>query len=89
MIASLLFVSSTAFASEGLDANSLKYFAYFLAVGIAALGGTLSQSRAAAASLEGIGRNPSAAEKIVTPMLLAMAFMESLVIFTLASIFFI
>jgi F-type H+-transporting ATPase subunit c len=38
-------------------------------------------------ALEGIARNPGAADKLFTPMLLALALMESLVIFTLVSIF--
>ena len=70
-----------------MDKSTLMYMGYFLAVGIAALGGTTAQSRTAAVALEGIARNPSAADKIQTPMILAMALMESLVIFTLISIF--
>ncbi len=52
-----------------------------LAIGIAAAGGAAGQGRAAAAALEGISRNPGAAGKVQTPMILALAFMESLVIF--------
>jgi F-type H+-transporting ATPase subunit c len=51
-----------------------------LAIGVAALGGALGQSRAAAAALEGIARNPGAAGKIQTPMILALALIESLVL---------
>ncbi len=43
--------------------------------------GTLAQSRAAAAALEGIARNPESAGKVQTPMIISLAFMESLVIF--------
>lgn len=43
--------------------------------------GTIAQSRAASAALEGIARNPQAAEKVVTPLILSLALMESLVIF--------
>ncbi len=52
-----------------------------LAIGIAALGGALGQSRAAAAALEGIGRNPGSADKIFTPMIIGLALIESLVIY--------
>lgn len=52
-----------------------------IAIGMAALGGTLGQSKAAAAALEGIARNPEAQGKILTPMILALALIESLVIF--------
>ncbi|MCB9569806.1 MAG: ATP synthase F0 subunit C [Myxococcales bacterium] len=54
-----------------------------LAVGLAALGGGLGQGRAVAAALEGICRNPNSAGKVLVPMLLGLAFVESLVIFAL------
>ena len=60
---------------------------YFLAVAITAFGGTAAQSRAASVALEGIARNPSASDKLMTPMILGLALMESLVIFTWATIF--
>ncbi|MBU2510610.1 ATP synthase F0 subunit C [bacterium] len=53
------------------------------AIGIAAFGGALGQSRAAAAALEGIGRNPGSADKIFTPMIISLALIESLVIYAL------
>ena len=67
--------------------KATKYFAYFLALGLAVYGGTQGQSKAAAVALEGLARNPSAADKIQTPMILALALMESLVIFALISTF--
>lgn len=70
-----------------MDAQSALYFAGILGVALAAFGGTLSQSRAACVALEGIARNPSATDKMFVPLLLSLAFMESLVIFTLVSIF--
>jgi F-type H+-transporting ATPase subunit c len=51
-----------------------------LAIGLAVLGGGMGQGRAAAAALEGIARNPSASDKIFTPMLLGLALIESLVL---------
>lgn len=85
---SMLLMSVPALASEaGSGEGYLKYFAYFFAVGIAAFGGTQAQAKAAAVALEGIARNPSAASKIQTPMILSFALMESLVIFTLISVF--
>ena len=51
-----------------------------LAIGLAALGGALGQSKAASAALEGIARNPGAAGKIQTPMIIALALTESLVL---------
>ena len=54
-----------------------------LGLGIAAVGGALGQGRAAAAALEGIARNPGAADKIFTPYILGLALIESLVIYAL------
>ncbi|MDP7321951.1 MAG: ATP synthase F0 subunit C [Bacteriovoracaceae bacterium] len=51
-----------------------------IAIGLAALGGTMAQGKAASAALEGIARNPEAQGKIFTPMILGMALIESLVI---------
>ena len=51
-----------------------------LAIGLAVLGGALGQGRAAAAALEGISRNPGAAARIQTPMILGLALIESLVL---------
>ena len=59
-----------------------------LAMGFAVLGGGLAQGIAAKGALEGIARNPQAAGKIQTPMLLGLAFIESLVIFTFVIAFF-
>jgi len=50
------------------------------AIGLGVLGGGLGQGRAAAAALEGISRNPGAAPRIQTPMILGLALIESLVL---------
>ena len=62
---------------------------YFIAVAIAAWAGTRSQSKAASTALEGMARNPAAADKLFVPMILGLALMESLVIFTLITVFLI
>ncbi len=54
-----------------------------LAIGLAALGGGLGQGRAAASALDGIARNPQASGKIFVPMIVALALIESLVIYGL------
>ena len=51
-----------------------------IAIGVAALGGTMGQGKAASAALEGIARNPEAQGKILIPLVIAMALIESLVI---------
>ncbi len=60
--------------------NGLLAIGAALAISIAVLGGTLAQGKAASAALEGISRNPSATDKMFTPMILSLALIESLVI---------
>lgn len=76
-----LALAQQAAASNKFDSNSGLAVAAGLAIGIAALGGGLGQGRAAAAALEGISRNPGAAARIQTPMILGLALIESLVLF--------
>jgi F-type H+-transporting ATPase subunit c len=71
--------TTTTAAAVGGDKGMLAIGAA-LCMGIAVLGGTLGQGKAAAAALEGIARNPAAQDKIFTPMLLSLALIESLVI---------
>ena len=58
-----------------------------LGLPIAVLGGALGQGKAAAAALEGMSRQPEAMGKLQTAMILALAFIESLVIFTFVFLF--
>ena len=62
-----------------------------LAVGLglplAVIGGALGQGKAAAAALEGMARQPEIIGKLQTVMILALAFIESLVIFTFVFLF--
>ena len=53
-----------------------------LGVGLAAFGAASGQGKAAAAALDGIARNPSAGGKMFVPLVLSLALMESLVIFS-------
>jgi len=54
-----------------------------IAIGVAAIGPGLGQGRAVAAAMESIGRNPNAADKVFTPLVLGLAFMEALAIYGL------
>ncbi|MBI4125774.1 MAG: ATP synthase F0 subunit C [Deltaproteobacteria bacterium] len=58
-----------------------------LGIGIAAFVGALGQGKAAASALEGIARNPEASAKVMTPMIIALALIESLVIYALVIAF--
>jgi F-type H+-transporting ATPase subunit c len=76
-------------AAAGGPNDGIFAIAMGFGMGLAALGCGMGQGRAAAAALEGICRNPNAAEKVNTPMLLGLAFIESLTIFTLVTAFLI
>jgi F-type H+-transporting ATPase subunit c len=70
---------ATAIAGRALAAG--------LAIGIAAFGCGLGQGRAATAALEGIARNPNASGKILVPLILGLALIESLCIYALVIAF--
>lgn len=57
-----------------------------LAIGLAAFGGALGQGRAVSSALEGLARNPEA--KIMGPLIVGLALIESLVIYALLIAFF-
>jgi len=83
----LLFVLGTmlfsvaAFAEGHGDASGAAAYASAFAIAIAAVGGAYAQGKAASVALEGIARNPGAADKLFTPMIIALALIESLVIY--------
>lgn len=72
------------------SATSYKgYVALAAGIGfaIAVFGGAIGQSRIGAAACEGAARNPGAAGRIQTMMILGLALIESLVLFALLVIF--
>ena len=81
----VLLTAGTAFAQQGAlsgDNGGMLSIAIALGIGLAAMAGAIGQSRTASAALEGIARNPNAADKLFVPMILGLAFIESLVLFT-------
>jgi F-type H+-transporting ATPase subunit c len=81
-LVAIALVPNIAFAAEGAEGSSQGMIALSaaIAMGLAALGGTLSQGKAISSGLEAIGRNPSASGKLLTPLILGLALIESLVI---------
>lgn len=67
-------------AAAGGSPNAMIAIGAGLAIGLAALGGTLGQGKAVTAMLESIGRNPGASGKLFVPMIIGLALIESLVI---------
>lgn len=58
------------------------YIACALGIAIAAFGGALGQGKSVSSAVEGIARNPNASGKIQTAMIIGLALIESLVIYT-------
>jgi len=87
-VASAAFAQEAAAATQNAGQGGIIAMSMGLAIGIAALGGALGQGKTAAAALEGIARNPAAQGKIFTPMIIALALIESLVIYALVIAFF-
>ncbi len=88
------FMASTALAADevastaGAITDKCSYaIAAGIAIGIAAMGGAIGQGKVAASAMEGIARNPEAAGKVMTPMIISLALIESLVIYALVIAF--
>lgn len=77
--------AAAAIGGAAADASVLGWLALSsgIGVGIAAVGCALGQGKLVAAAMEGIARNPGATSNLFTPMILALAFIEALLIFTL------
>ncbi len=81
--------NGTAHAQEAtlLTGNAVVGLAAGIAIAGAAIGAGLGQGRAVAAAMESIGRNPNSADRIQTPMILGLAFIEALAIYALVIAF--
>jgi F-type H+-transporting ATPase subunit c len=85
VFATTLLASATVFAQDAAAAatgsnSGLIALSAAIAIGLAVFGGTAAQGKAASAALEGMARNPAASDKLFTPLILALALIESLVI---------
>lgn len=63
--------------------TGMKALAAAIAISLGALGGALAQGRVAASAMEGIARNPQAGKTMFVPFMVALAMIESLVLFCL------
>jgi F-type H+-transporting ATPase subunit c len=87
--AGVALLAPAAFAQSGEAAASGKgplWIAAVIGVGISAFGCGLGQGRIGAAAQEGIARNPGAAKSMFVPMILALAFVETLVLLTFVTV---
>ena len=90
---SLVAVAGLAYAAEAapavdavrLDASSagVALAAAAIAMAVAAFGCGIAQGMGLKAACEGLARNPEAEKKLTTMLLLGLAFIESLAIYTL------
>ncbi len=78
LLPALAMAEEGAAAATGTSASIAAYWAAGLCMGLAAAGVGYSQSRAATAALEGVGRNPASAKAIFTPLILSLALMEAI-----------
>ena len=86
LLASTSFAQEAAVVAETVTVNSdrgLVAIAAALAIAISVLGGAIAQGKTASTALEGIARNPAASGKLLIPMILGLALIESLVIYAL------
>ena len=74
-------------AAAADNSAGLKAIAAGVGFAIAVFGGAIGQSRIGAAACEGAARNPGAAGRIQTMMILGLALIESLVLFALVIVF--
>jgi F-type H+-transporting ATPase subunit c len=65
------------------DLAATKSIAAAFAIGVGALGPALGIGKLASKAMEAIGRNPEAAPKIQTAMILSIAFAEAIAIYAL------
>jgi len=87
MIAAVPVFAQPAAATEAGSSAGLKAIAAGVGFAIAVFGGALGQSKIGAAACEGAARNPGAAGRIQTMMILGLALIESLVLFALLIVF--
>jgi F-type H+-transporting ATPase subunit c len=87
MTAMPVFAQANQAAESGVSYKGYVAIAAGIGFAIAVFGGALGQSRIGAAACEGAARNPGAAGRIQTMMILGLALIESLVLFALLVIF--
>ena len=86
-LASIAAAASSAFAAEagaagGGDVMKWRMISSSFALAIAAAAGAFAQSRSIASALDGTARNPGAGGDLRVSMIIGLALIESLVIYT-------
>jgi F-type H+-transporting ATPase subunit c len=81
-------LAETAAEGGGGWHRGLIALAIGIGLGLASFGAALGQGRATAAAMESIGRNPNSADRIQTPLILGLAFIEALALYPFVMAFF-
>lgn len=76
-------MASVAFAADEIALHQWGYFSAALAIGLAAFGTGIGQGLGLSRAVEGVARNPGAAGKIQTVLIIGLALIESLCIYAL------
>lgn len=84
MTLSALFMATPVFAQSTSGSSAASWVPIGAGIGMAIASGLcgLGQGRAAASATEAVARNPGARAGIMTMLMLGLAFMESLALFT-------
>lgn len=72
---------------EGMTALLTQEAAYHIGIGLAAIGSGIGIGMAVRGAMEAMGRQPEAAPRIQTGMIIGAAFIEALTIYALISVF--
>ncbi|MBI4405407.1 MAG: hypothetical protein HY537_14680 [Deltaproteobacteria bacterium] len=87
MLAAMCLPLSSAFAEEAAHAGGVLAGSWSaplgvgIGFGIAVVGAAAAQGRIAASFMEGVARNPGAQKTLFTPLIISLAFVETLVLF--------
>ncbi|HEX9021114.1 MAG TPA: ATP synthase F0 subunit C [Nitrospirota bacterium] len=92
LVLGVMLIASAAFAAEAEASKAVTTgltaaVAGLFAIAIAAFGGSIGMGLSISRAVEGIARNPEASGKIMTTMIIGLALIESLAIYTLVIIF--
>lgn len=66
-----------------MEAEAIKMLASAISIAVGGIGPAVGIGLIGSKAVEGIGRNPEAAGKLLVPMLLGMAFAEAVAIYAL------
>ncbi len=83
MITGLVFATEATEGTSGVMRHITNNYALGIGMGIAVLGAAIGQGFVGAKAMESIGRNPESSKNLFIPMIIALAFIEALVLYFL------